>query len=279
MLRLFCVFVLFVFVVIGTSLFFYCRCRRGDNNELADKSGFVAAIPSVRFTLMSCAAFAGFRWLYLLTPEYRYWIEEDWRGRWIECPGRGLWGGLAVPVFLALLVSGVVAAKKTVKRLSAAGGFCSRRYLAAVLVTETSMVVPLALYSVLFGNHPFWWKSMLSAAAAWCVCRALSMIVTVLSAERAWRDAHPEQKRYGRASAVTGILAAYVMLTVGGYKLVRFQLGEYADCPCELEGLVEAGVALIAGSLVTAAAALALACVVKGVRCAAWLLRRSASDE
>ena len=233
-----------------------------------------ALLPAVLFTSCTCVLVTGFRVLYPLSAECRYWQEEGWSGRWQECPGDERWKLLVPPVWLALLLfGGIIMPRLTVKRLSADGVFSSRRYLLTVVLAESALTIPLSLYTWFFFDNPFHWLSMMPSVEMWCAVRVLAAVVTAVTAEKAWRAAHPERKKLGRTFTLVLMLPAYTLLTAGGYNIIKSLMGEYHDCPCELEGLAGAGVAMIFFALVIAAAALVIPAFTGGVRIAYRLAR------
>ena len=216
-----------------------------------------ALLPAAVFTLAACVLVIGFRVLYPLTAECRYWMEEGWGAIWWEAPDNRLWDTTVWLAGIALVIfGGVVVPLLTVKRISADGVFSSGRYVMAILLTESSMVIPLALYAAIFRDNPFSWLRMMPAAEVWCWCRLLAVSVMTFTAERAWRSVHPGGRKPGRTFSVLGLLLSYVLLTCGGFCMVKNTIGEYISCPCELEGLVSAGLLMILMSLVVAAAIL-----------------------
>lgn len=253
-------------------MLFSDRVMSGENGLSAGKIS-AALRPAMLFTLTACAIAVGFRVLYPLTAECRYWREEGWSGSWRECPGDELWKFTFVPaVWLILIIfGGIVVPRLTVKRLSADGVFSSRRYLLAVTLAESSLVIPLALYTLLFYENPFSWLSMMPSVGVWSFCRTLTATVTAVRAEKTWRSVRPERKHTGRGLAVTAVLVSYAMLTAGGHKMVRYAMGEYNECPCELEGLDREAAALICLSIVLAAAVLIGSRFITGIRRAAEL--------
>jgi|GEM_PF-2622950 len=156
---------------------------------------------------------------------------------------------LCIPVIAIL--GGWVIPRSTVKNLAKGDGFTPKRYRWAVISACGSVLIPWLVLVMVSKDSPsempLWdvkiYSWVLTASAA------LAVSVTVIHSEKARRSYRPDSTR-GRAAAAAGFILGAGFFCAALYSLSRYIIGDYADCPCELEDHLLQGVGRMAVSAV-----------------------------
>ncbi len=190
------------------------------------------------FSILVVIGLAAYPLAYPFSQEYLLWKGEKaaWNGEEIVFYAWAWFVILSIP---AVIVTGGILLPRAIVKGLGASGFSAQSYKLTVVTVCGSMLIPCVLLAAenRLSSVPQEFRLLDASPKAWVLCASLAvgLFTTVIMCEKAMRRANPHSASKTRNFAVFGLLVSAELTVSALYNFILFIVGDYNECPCELE--------------------------------------------